>query len=46
MVCLFAIRVGAICSIVLSAVWEEGGTLEVEVHAVDLNKPTCMKRRV
>ena len=41
---LFAIHVGAIYSIVLSAVQEEGGTPEVEVDAVDLNKPTYTKR--
>ena len=46
MVRSFAIRVGAVRSIILSAVREEGGTPEVEVDAVDLNKPTCTKRRV
>ena len=41
-----AIHVSAIRSIVLSAVREEGGTPEVEVDAVDLNKPMCTKRRI
>ena len=40
MVCLFAIYIGAIYSIILSAVREEGGTPEVDVDAVNLNKPT------
>ena len=46
MVRSFAVHVGAIYSIILSTVREEGGTPEVEVDAVDLNKPTCTKRYV
>ena len=37
----FAVRVGTVRSIVLSAVREEGGAPEVDEDAVDSNKPTC-----